>query len=150
MAGIDVLTSVWRLADLLQKRTDAELAAHGLTRARVEVLTLVVMADADRGRKLNTQESTTQAELARRIGVTPRNITGLMDGLERDGLLVRQPHPRDRRAVVVVPTDAGRAFVEARVDEAAQLATQLFGELPDDVRATVIGVLDAATERLTA
>src|SRR5579885_2081359 len=37
-------------------------------------------------------------DLSDRLGVTPRNVTALVDGLEADGLVERRPHPSDRRA----------------------------------------------------
>jgi DNA-binding MarR family transcriptional regulator len=39
--------------------------------------------------------------LARRAGLHPATITGILDRLERDGWVVRERDPEDRRAVVV-------------------------------------------------
>ncbi|GAA4911781.1 DNA-binding MarR family transcriptional regulator [Nonomuraea thailandensis] len=52
-------------------------------------------------------------ELAQAAGVSPRNATGLVDTLERDGLARRTPDSDDRRAVRAVITDDGRAWIEA-------------------------------------
>jgi DNA-binding MarR family transcriptional regulator len=41
------------------------------------------------------------------LAVTPRNVTKLIDGLEAEGLVVRKPHPSDRRATIVSLTDRG-------------------------------------------
>ncbi|MCK2215951.1 MarR family transcriptional regulator [Actinomadura sp. ATCC 31491] len=51
--------------------------------------------------------------LARAAGVSSRNVTGLVDTLERDGLVRRVPDPADRRSVLTEITPAGRAWVEA-------------------------------------
>jgi DNA-binding MarR family transcriptional regulator len=40
-------------------------------------------------------------ELARRLGVHPATVTGILDRLERGGWIVRERDPSDRRAVVV-------------------------------------------------
>src|SRR4029450_5734687 len=48
------------------------------------------------------------ATLRARLGVSARNITVLVDGLERDGFVERVPHPQDRRATLVELTDQGR------------------------------------------
>jgi len=50
--------------------------------------------------------------LAAKLLVTPRNVTGLIDNLERDGLVVRVPDPADRRSVLARLTDDGRLRVE--------------------------------------
>ncbi|MFE0464155.1 MarR family winged helix-turn-helix transcriptional regulator [Kitasatospora sp. NPDC058965] len=47
-------------------------------------------------------------DLARVCGVSPRNVTGLVDTLERDGLVERVADPHDRRAVLTRITPAGR------------------------------------------
>ncbi|MBO9436660.1 MarR family transcriptional regulator [Ruegeria sp. R13_0] len=46
-------------------------------------------------------------ELAERLTVTKRNITSLVDGLEKDGLVSRTPHPTDRRSTLVSLTTVG-------------------------------------------
>jgi len=48
-------------------------------------------------------------ELATALGIDPPNATVVVDELERQGLVVRQPHPTDRRAKVVDATPKGRA-----------------------------------------
>ncbi|MDG6107776.1 MarR family transcriptional regulator [Dactylosporangium aurantiacum] len=50
-------------------------------------------------------------ELAQLLGVTPRNVTGLVDTLEREGLVRRVPDPADRRSVRAVATAAGLAWL---------------------------------------
>lgn len=51
-------------------------------------------------------------ELARAAGVSSRNVTGLVDTLERDGLARRVPDPNDRRSVRAEITPAGREWIE--------------------------------------
>src|SRR5260370_35684689 len=52
-------------------------------------------------------------DLAEDLGSTPRNITGLVDHLEKDGLVERVPDPDDRRSVRARLTESGRAQIEA-------------------------------------
>ena len=47
------------------------------------------------------------AEIADRSCVTRATVTGLVDGLEKEGIVVRFPDPKDRRMVVVKLTQAG-------------------------------------------
>jgi DNA-binding MarR family transcriptional regulator len=49
----------------------------------------------------------TLGRLARTLQVSPRNITGLVDNLERAGLVERVPDPGDRRSTLARPTAAG-------------------------------------------
>ena len=58
-------------------------------------------------------------ELAEHLSVTKRNVTSLVDGLEKEALAVRHPHPADRRSTLVALTEAG----EAVYSKAAKLHT---------------------------
>ncbi|MDS0140406.1 MULTISPECIES: MarR family transcriptional regulator [unclassified Amycolatopsis] len=51
-------------------------------------------------------------DLAASAGVSSRNVTGLVDTLERAGLAERVPDSRDRRAVQVGITAEGRTWLE--------------------------------------
>ena len=52
-------------------------------------------------------------DLADELDSTPRNITGLVDHLERDGLVERVPDTQDRRSVRARLTPAGRERIES-------------------------------------
>jgi DNA-binding MarR family transcriptional regulator len=52
-------------------------------------------------------------DLAQAGGVSSRNVTGLVDTLERDGLAQRTPDPSDRRSVLVRITTAGEEWIES-------------------------------------
>ncbi len=47
-------------------------------------------------------------ELARMAGLEPSSMTGLLDRMERDGLIYRSSDPHDRRAQHIVLTDFGK------------------------------------------
>lgn len=53
-----------------------------------------------------------QQALSERLIVTKSNIVGLIDRLEKSGLVKRQPDPEDRRTNYVVLTSEGRAILE--------------------------------------
>lgn len=58
-------------------------------------------------------EPKTARELAAVLCCEPPNVTYVMDKMEKQGLVVRRPHPTDRRAKQLVLTEAGR---ELRLD----------------------------------
>ncbi len=53
------------------------------------------------------------AEMAEKVEVTRATVSGLLDGLEKDGLAVRKQDEKDRRMVVVKLTQAGIDMMEA-------------------------------------
>lgn len=59
-------------------------------------------------RTLWEKDGLTQVELARALDITPASIVGIVNTLERAGLVERRRSPRDRRARQVCLTAAGR------------------------------------------
>jgi DNA-binding MarR family transcriptional regulator len=51
-------------------------------------------------------------DLAGSAGVSSRNVTGLVDTLERGGLAERVPAPADRRSVLARITPSGRTWLD--------------------------------------
>ncbi|HKX40395.1 MAG TPA: MarR family transcriptional regulator [Burkholderiaceae bacterium] len=72
-------------------------------------------------------------DLSRYLMVTGGNVTGLTDDLERDGLVIRESSPNDRRAWIVRLTPEGRRSFEAMAKEHERWVVELFGRL--DARA---------------
>ena len=67
--------------------------------------------------------------LSRCLMVTGGNVTALTDELERDGLVVREGSPGDRRAWIVGLTPKGRRGFEAMAQEHEQWILELFSGL---------------------
>lgn len=63
--------------------------------------------------RLSAEDGLTIGDLAQSAGVSSRNVTGLVDTLERDDLVQRVPDRRDRRSVLVRITPAGQAWIES-------------------------------------
>ena len=72
-------------------------------------------------------------DLSRCLMVTGGNVTTLTDELERDGLVVRESSPTDRRSWIVRLTPQGRYGFEAMAQEHERWVVELFSGL--DVRA---------------
>ena len=68
-------------------------------------------------------------DLSRYLMVTGGNVTGLTDDLERDGLVVRESSPSDRRSWIVRLTPQGRSSFEAMASEHEQWILELLGHL---------------------
>ena len=68
-----------------------------------KVLAVVHGAVLGTGRVLGRQGGDAE-HLARALGITTASTTSLIDRLARDGYLVRENDPTDRRSIVLVPT----------------------------------------------
>lgn len=77
-----------------------QLAAAGAGQIRPAYLGVLMCLWAEDGLR--------SVELGRRAGLEPSSMTGLLDRMERDGLLARSPDPDDRRAHRILLTAEGR------------------------------------------
>ena len=80
-------------------------------------------------------------ELSEHLMVTPRNVTALVDGLEKEGLVRRTPHPTDRRAILIELTQMGEESCIRPQAELEQEALTLFDQLPVKDQANLIRLL---------
>jgi DNA-binding MarR family transcriptional regulator len=81
-----------------------------------------------------TPDGMTLGELSQRMMVSNGNITGLVDRLVAQHLIVRRPSPTDRRVQIVSLTGEGRRFFRAMARENADWIGQIFADLsPGDV-----------------
>jgi len=80
-------------------------------------------------------------QLAGVLGSTPRNVTALVDGLEREGFVARTPHERDRRATVVSLTEAGDQLTSSWAADYEARAGAVFDSLSERDRRTFLRLL---------
>ena len=81
------------------------------------------------------------SELAHALDVTRANVTGLVDGLEKEGLVERQRDETDRRAQQVHLTAAGREFLHAMLPEHYERIAGLMAHLSPAERRQLTGLL---------
>lgn len=127
--GMAAITSLMRAHQIALARVEAVLKPHGITFARYEVLMLLWFS---------SRGSLPMGVIGSRLQVHPTSVTNAVDRLEAAGLVRREPHPDDRRAVLVAITDAGREIAAAAT---ADLNAEVF---------TDPGLSDADVETVTA
>jgi DNA-binding MarR family transcriptional regulator len=91
-------------AKRLHDATERWAESHGLTESRLQILTYLYFSP---GHQMPL------GALAEAQNLVPRTVTGLIDNLERDGLVRRVPDPSDRRSVRAQLTKAGLGRMEA-------------------------------------
>jgi DNA-binding MarR family transcriptional regulator len=119
MAHTEALDLVLELTVLLNEDATQALARHGLTPVRAHLAW-----------ELHHRGAATQRTIADWLGVTPRNVTGLVDAMVDIAFVTREPHPRDRRATLVTLTPHGASVMAAMDRDHQALAELLFGDMP--------------------
>ena len=112
---------VW-LSVLVQRRYAQICADHDLTSAQATLLCAI--KDRPQG----------MGELAQLLGVAKNALSGLVDRVERLGLVRRETHERDRRAVTLTTTPLGEKVVGALYADVAARMPDITAALSADER----------------
>jgi DNA-binding MarR family transcriptional regulator len=127
-----------RTGDESFRVVESNLAEHHLTQGRFGVL----MALWGRCRAEDKRDAPlSPAELAAHTGVTRATITGLVDTLERDGLVTRTPDPEDRRMMAVGLTPRGEKLLQKVLPSHFQKMAALMEPLSEAERKTLVRLL---------
>ena len=123
-------------AIMLCLRTDAASAAHkaatarlfqslGLERTMGRYAVLRILYFAPTGRMA-------QYEIGNDINVTSQNVTYLVDGLEKEGLVRRVPDPNDRRSTFIELTPEGTSVCDRLIPAMADFMRNMGRSFSDE------------------
>ena len=102
-AAMAAVTSIMRAQQILLGELDRILRPHGLTFARYEAL--VLLSFSRRG-------ALPLRVIGERLMVHPTSVTNTIGRLEKQGLVLRRPNPRDGRGTLAEITAGGRDVVQ--------------------------------------
>jgi DNA-binding MarR family transcriptional regulator len=88
----------------------------------------------------------TITELSSATGTRPTTLTGVLDRLQTRGLLTRQPHAADRRAIVVALTASGTAAAARVADALNRLEIAAMSNVDDPAKRGFHAVIGALLE----
>ena len=83
----------------------------------------------------------TSRQLCAALNLLPPNLVGLVQSLEARGLIQRQPHPTDGRAMGLHPTPAGVALMQQAEQAASDLEIERSARLTPSQRKTLVDLL---------
>lgn len=131
------------LSSAIDRDCAARLAPYRLSEGRFVLLFLL---DAAEGAALAPNV------LAEQAGISRATVTGLLDGLEREGLIERQPDAHDRRSLRIVLTAQGRRTARKVITQHSQWIAQLLAPLSSAERGQLqhlLGKVAAAMQENT-
>jgi DNA-binding MarR family transcriptional regulator len=112
---------VW-LSVLVQRRYAQICADHDLTSAQATLLCVI------------RDQSLGMGELAQELDMAKNALSGLVDRMERRGLVRREARQHDRRAITLSTTALGKEIVGALYADVSDRMTDVAGALPADER----------------
>ena len=101
--------------------------AHLYRKARLSISKLIVMRAI-----ASNNGSITPSELAEWTQTERHNITTLVDRMKRDGLIMAERNPRDKRSVNVSLTDKGREVLMQAMPVAREIVDQVMSSISED------------------
>jgi DNA-binding MarR family transcriptional regulator len=132
-----------RTGDEAFRVVESHLAEHHITQGRFGVL----MALWGNCQRAGREMPLSPAELAERTGVTRATMTGLIDTLERDGLVRRTPDADDRRMMAVVITARGEDLLHRILPNHFRQMAWLMAPLSEGERKTLVRLLTKLLRR---
>jgi DNA-binding MarR family transcriptional regulator len=136
----EALMGVWWSGLLLKRTARAFFRAHAVSDTQFNALLVLKVA----GRPL------TQRELGERLLVDKSDLTGVIDRMEKAGLVARRAVKGDRRCNAVALTDAGRAALSAAEPDYIALVSRVMSAFTPNEAATLTQLMVRLHDALDA
>lgn len=127
-----LLLAVHALQQHGHRRLEADPVLRKMSMPRARVLMVLEHAA---GRPVR------MSDLAAALGVTARNVTTIVDGLEHEGYVARRPDPTDRRATLLELTDFGCSHIDRVQQLHCQVGEAIFAPLDIAERRELVRLL---------
>ena len=127
-----VAVRVTGVGSLVLERTEAFFESHGLSLGRYRILASL---EWHRG-------GISPTDLATELGVRKATVTGLLDNLERDGLIARTVEDFDRRHRTVKLTEEGQARLIAVAPGHFERLERVVNQLEPQERTELVRLLE--------
>lgn len=117
----EIVQGIRRLVRAVYQDAAHTSKQHGITPTQSGVLRILL-----------EQGPLSSAGLSRRLFVTPANITGVVDRLEKKKLVTRTRQQEDRRVVLISLTDPGRDLAGQLPDPIERRFIESLADLPEE------------------
>jgi len=141
-SGLCDLLEIIHVNSQIQSQISAFFSLFGLSAGRFFML--LELFRSEDGSELSP------ADLARKQGVTSPTITGLLDGLERDGLIERVQSIVDRRKLVIGLTKQGRSVVAKMLPRQSRCFDEVLSSFSEEELVSFLGYLNRLLEGIKA
>jgi MarR family transcriptional repressor of emrRAB len=131
--AVEAYLNLLRVASDVLDATEDYFIEHGTSQGRFTVLCLL---------NRNPDVPLCPADLALRAGVTRATMTGLLQGLESEGLIKRTSSTDDKRMFFVELTPKARRYLDSVLPDFFRRVGDLMGGLNDRERVTMLKLLE--------
>lgn len=118
---------------IVEKKTNAVLAPYELTNAQFRILMLLYH---------KREKSIRQIDIENAFAMTNPTVTGILNNLEKKGLVQRLDHPDDKRSKLILLTDAALEMIPELDSLGEIIEDQVTSVLSDEERAALATLLN--------
>ena len=126
----EILRALRRITRAIDLHSRGLLSHYGLTTPQLSALRVIA-----------ARQPITSGQIARELHLGYATVTGILDRLERRGLIRRQRAERDRRSVLVSLTDEAARVLADAPSPVQQHFAQRLGELPQWEQTQILATL---------
>ena len=138
-SAIKTCAALLRTGSELLTAFETVFGKYGLSQGRF--LTLIVM-------NRTPEVALNPSYLAKKVGVKRATMTGLLDGLEKHGLVERLPHPEDRRKIGVRLTAQGCLVLDEILPGYYRKIAKVMTKLTEKERQELMSLLQKVNQGL--
>ena len=131
--AVEAYLNLLRVASDVLDATDQYFGEHGTSQGRFTVLCLL---------NRNPEVPLCPADIAQRAGVTRATMTGLLQGLEAEGLVKRTSSDDDKRMFFVELTAKGRRYLDGILPDWFRRVGDLMSGVNDRERVSMLKSLE--------
>lgn len=136
-----VIIELKKTADILEEVHSSFFNHFDISHTKFNVL-VILYKNAEKGMMLS--------DIGEQMLVTKANITGLVDRLEKQGLVKRIRDDIDRRKIMAVITEKGKQFTEEVIEEYKKWSKNIMTILDDNEKKHLIHILNKLEKGLIA
>jgi DNA-binding MarR family transcriptional regulator len=140
-SAVEAFLNLLRVASDVLDSTEQYFIEQGTSQGRFTVLCLL---------NRNPDVPLCPADLAQRAGVTRATMTGLLQGLEAEGLVKRTSSEEDKRMFFVELTGKGRRYLDNILPDWFKRVGSLMEGINDRERGTMLKLLEKVRSRKNA
>jgi DNA-binding MarR family transcriptional regulator len=134
-------TTLFHTYDVLWKQKRDHYTKYGITQGRFMIM-ILLMNNEEPVEENRCTSARTPAELADLAQVSRASVTGLLDSLEKDEFVRREPDANDRRMVSIHFTEKGKTFMDKFLPPHFKMMNKLMGGLKTEEQEQLVGLLD--------
>lgn len=138
LASLFIAASVGRLSHLFPRWMSAKIEKeHDITSSQLLAIFII-----------SQEGSVTMGQLAHMLDLTPRAITGLMNGLESKKLVIRTKDSNDARVTWLSLSDSGKGFLKVVRPDASKKLASLFSVLTKKEQIELVRISEKLTDHM--